>query len=164
MTKKPREMVTVKDFYGKKSLVSLSKLQWRPSAYGIVIKNDKILLLRQINGYDLPGGGVEIGENIEDAVVREVKEETGLNVARPRLLGVDSSFYLAFRPAGAYYHAVMIYYECDYIDGMLSSDGFDEGEQQYAEAPEWVHLEKLDTIKIGSSMDFRPYIKQAVRK
>ena len=162
MPKKTNDKITVTDFYGNPSQVPLSKLQWRPSAYGIVVKDNKLLLLRQINGYDLPGGGINIGETPEAAVVREVKEETGLNVTRPCILGVGSSFFLAFRPNGAYYQAVMIYYACDSVDGELSTDGFDEGEQQYAEAPEWVPLEKLDLIKIGSSNDFRPYVKQVL--
>lgn len=39
-------------------------------------------------GYTLPGGHIEIGESIVDAVVREMKEETGLTILNPRLCGV----------------------------------------------------------------------------
>ena len=39
-------------------------------------------------GYTLPGGHVEMGESFVDAVVREMKEETGLTVLNPRLCGV----------------------------------------------------------------------------
>ncbi len=39
-------------------------------------------------GYTLPGGHIEIGESIVDAVVREIKEETGLTIFNPRLRGV----------------------------------------------------------------------------
>jgi len=39
-------------------------------------------------GYTLPGGHIEAGESIVDAVVREMKEETGLTVFNPRLCGV----------------------------------------------------------------------------
>ena len=36
-------------------------------------------------GYTLPGGHIEIGESIVDAVVREMKEETGLTILNPKL-------------------------------------------------------------------------------
>ena len=78
------KIVTVTDFEGNPYKIEASKLAWRPSAYGIVIRENKILLLKQTNGYDLPGGGMELGEIPEEAVVREVWEETGLTVKNPQ--------------------------------------------------------------------------------
>jgi len=54
----------------------------RVSARGIVINNDKILLNEFGGGeyYNIPGGGVEPGETVKQAVVREILEESGLNV------------------------------------------------------------------------------------
>ena len=53
---------------------------------------DRILLQNRVKedwqGYTLPGGHVEPGESFVDAVVREMKEETGLTVVRPRLVGI----------------------------------------------------------------------------
>ena len=54
---------------------------------GIVVKDNKILILKRLEtkkvfpGYwDLPGGKIDLGESPESAVVRETKEETGLDV------------------------------------------------------------------------------------
>lgn len=63
---------------------------------GIVLRrNGKIVLIRRANEpyrgkLALPGGFVEIGESVEDAVRREVREETGLETEIIRLVGVYS--------------------------------------------------------------------------
>ena len=55
-------------------------------------ENDRILLQNRVKkdwqGYTLPGGHVEAGESFVDAVIREMKEETGLTILDPRLVGV----------------------------------------------------------------------------
>jgi len=157
-------LVDADDFEGVVHKVSVDTLTWRPGAYAAVIKDGSILLLRQINGYDLPGGGIELGEMLEDAVLREVKEETGVTVSNPRIIGASSGIYIPFKQApDQAKQAVKLYYTCDYVEGELSAEGFDAAEQAYAEAPEWVPLDKLDSIKIGSVVDFRPHIKKALR-
>ncbi|MBQ8799140.1 MAG: 8-oxo-dGTP diphosphatase [Lachnospiraceae bacterium] len=58
----------------------------------LIRKGDEYLLQDRIKkdwkGFTLPGGHVEPGESIVDAVVREMKEETGLTVENPKLCGV----------------------------------------------------------------------------
>lgn len=62
----------------------------RPRACAAVLHDDKILMVCHRTPsrtyWTFPGGGVNEGETIEQAAVREVKEETGLNVKTVRLL------------------------------------------------------------------------------
>lgn len=62
---------------------------------GVVVADGSVLLIRRRNppfagAYALPGGFVDVGETVEEAVVREVREETGVETEIDRLLGVYS--------------------------------------------------------------------------
>jgi hypothetical protein len=64
----------------------------RTGVYGISTKRDKILLITQQNGpykgkYDFPGGGIEFGETIEEALRREFHEEVCMGFTSMKLLG-----------------------------------------------------------------------------
>ena len=57
-----------------------------------IFRDDRVLIVRRgrppAHGlYTLPGGGVELGETLEQAVIREVREETGLAIAPIGLVG-----------------------------------------------------------------------------
>ncbi len=60
---------------------------------GVILKDNQILLIKRKNDpykdkWAIPGGFVEYGEKTEDAVLREVKEETGLEAKISDLVGV----------------------------------------------------------------------------
>jgi 8-oxo-dGTP diphosphatase len=62
----------------------------------VVVKNgDRFLLLRRKDGFwEFPGGGVDWGEDPEQAGKRETKEETGIEITSPlEFLGVTSAVY-----------------------------------------------------------------------
>jgi len=159
-----KDTVTCLDVEGNTYEIPVTELQWRPSAYGIVIKDDKVLLSKQFGDkYDLPGGGVDLGEDVKAAVIREVKEETGLVVSKPKLLGMENNFFHSAHGNKKSYHSILIYYSCTLVGGELSTDGFDEEEKKYAEIAEWIPLNTIDDIKLASTFDFRSYIKQAAR-
>lgn len=154
------QLVPSVDIYGKVRDVNLSDLKWRPSAYAIVIKDDMILLCPQFGDkHDLPGGGIDIGEMPDAAAIRETKEETGIDVANPRLLHLESNFF-TFNHAQETdsFQSILIYYSCDYVGGELSTDGFDEFEKEYAEMAEWVPIKELEGVKPSSSNDWRPLV------
>lgn len=61
----------------------------------IIVYEGKLVLIRRMNPpyenqFALPGGFVEVGETVEEAAVREAKEETGLDIELIKLLGVYS--------------------------------------------------------------------------
>lgn len=157
-------IATCLDVEGNKYEIPVDDLQWRPSAYGIVIKDNKVLMSKQFGHmYDLPGGGVDLGEDLNAAVIREVKEETGIDVSDPKNVGVENSFFHSAHGNKKSYHSILLYYACRLQGGTLSTDGFDEYEQEYAEMAEWVPLSSIDNIKIASTVDFRPYIRLAAQ-
>ncbi|MEH7443881.1 NUDIX hydrolase [Bacillus sp. JJ1122] len=61
-------------------------------AYALIYKEDekKILMVKNVgNGWSLPGGAVEPGETLEQAVVREAKEETGLVIEAINIAAIN---------------------------------------------------------------------------
>lgn len=54
----------------------------RPSVRGIIIRDGKVAMMhsKKYDYYKLPGGGIELGETLEETLIREVREESGLIV------------------------------------------------------------------------------------
>ena len=98
----------------------------RVGAYAIVLQEDEILLCRisaelpHLEGqWTLPGGGLDFQEHPKEAVVREVKEETGLDVEITQLVTVDS---VATKGASEHFHGIRIIYFVQVVGGVLSPE------------------------------------------
>src|SRR5437667_4724354 len=66
---------------------------FRIGVFALIFNHEKHILLghrRDIDWWNLPGGGMEFGETVDEALCREVREETGLEVNVGRLVGVYS--------------------------------------------------------------------------
>ena len=156
----PNKKVTCTDKDGNAFEVSVSDLKMRPSIYGVCIKDDQILLSKQWDGYDFPGGGIDLGETNEEALVREISEETGMMATVRELVACENSFFKTEK--GHYLQSILIYHRCDVIGGELSNGGMAEDEKVYLGMPEWVPLANIEKIKFYNSVDSREIIRKAL--
>jgi len=91
----------------------------------LIIRRDRILLAQRgkqpLKGWwSLPGGLVETGEELKDAVRREVREETGLDVRPVRIFEVFERI-IRDETGAAEYHYVLIDYLCRVAGGELQA-------------------------------------------
>ena len=112
----------------------------------LIQDKNKILLQNRVKedwrGYTFPGGHVELGESFVDAVKREMKEETGLDIIRPRLAGIKQF------PIENGRYIVLLFKAEEFSGSVLSSD---EGEL------ECIDIEKLSEINVVE--DFHELMK-----
>ena len=98
----------------------------RPGVAAIIQDGDGRILLQQRsdNGlWGLPGGSVEIGESVRDAIVREVHEESGLTVEVIRLVGIysDPTTQIVRYRDGNVVHYISAFFACRILGGMLQT-------------------------------------------
>ncbi len=103
----------------------------------MITKGDMVLLQNRVKkdwkGYTLPGGHIEPGESFVDAVIREMKEETGLEIKNPKLCGIKQ-----FPIEGGRYLVVL--FKTDEFSGELVSS--EEGQM------EWISRSELEQVNI----------------
>jgi len=108
----------------------------------LIHDKDRYLLQDRISddwkGYTLPGGHIEPGESIVDAVIREMKEETGLAIKNPRLCGVKQ-FPLKDGDYNTGRYLVFLF-EATQFDGEVISS--DEGQMH------WVNIDELQNVNL----------------
>ena len=91
-------------------------------------------------GITFPGGHVEPGESFVDSVIREVKEETGLDVANVHLCGLKQ-----FTSRDGSYRYIVFFFRTDTFSGQLRSS--DEGEVF------WIEREELDNYTLANDFE-----------
>ncbi len=108
----------------------------------LIEDGDRLLLQNRTKkdwqGYALPGGHVERGESFVDAVIREMKEETGLDISHPQLVGIKQF------PIENGRYIVLLFKATEWSGHVTSSE---EG------AMEWVEYRQLAHMKTVPDMD-----------
>ena len=113
----------------------------------MVFAGDRVLLVRRGNEpsygrWGLPGGVVELGETVEEAVVREVEEETCVKASPLRLITTFDSI-VRDEEGRIRFHYVLCEFLCEYVGGELeaSTDASDAT---------WARLDELEGMKVPS--------------
>lgn len=120
-----------------------------PSCHALIRDGDRVLLVQRaappLQGHwGLPGGRVELGETVEQALVREVREETGLHVAVERYLGYIDA--IDRDEAGRVrYHYVVHYFTARPAGGDLRA-------ADDAADARWVALSELDDLPLTDAV------------
>ncbi len=97
----------------------------RPSCHAAIIEHGRLLLIQRAHDpyqgwWGLPGGGVELGETVAEALRREVREETGLEIAVGRFLDLKDAIG---REGGnrVLYHYVILFFTATVLGGTLQA-------------------------------------------
>lgn len=103
---------------------------------GAIIFNEKGYVLLQLRSdnrqWSIPGGSLELGEQIDQAVCQEVWEETGLEVEIERISGIysDKRFFFTY-PNGDQLKVIAVVFVCRVTGGILQADGDESLELRY---------------------------------
>ena len=117
---------------------------WGRSVAGVVIRDGKVLLVRHTYGAGtgrliIPGGYIKYGESPQDAVVREVLEETGVTVRPEKIAGI--------RFNAKDWYAV---FTAEYLSGEAHSDNDENSEAVWIDVPE--ALERNDVPELTKTI------------
>ena len=122
----------------------------------MVCRGEELLLQNRVKtdwrGYCFPGGHVEPGESVVDSVIREMKEETGLTVYKPRLCGIKQ-----FPINGGRY--LVFFFKTDAFDGKIASS--EEGHVEWIRRKDLPDINKvtdfMDMLKVFDSDDLTEF-------
>jgi 8-oxo-dGTP pyrophosphatase MutT (NUDIX family) len=120
----------------------------------VVVRDDagRVLLIHKVDNdlWALPGGGHDVGERITDTAVREVREETGVDIDVVRLVGTytDPRHVMAYDD-GEVRQQFSLCFEARWIGGRPREDGTE------TKAVRWVAPVDLDALNIHPSMRLR---------
>ncbi|NMP16092.1 NUDIX hydrolase [Thalassotalea sp. Y01] len=114
----------------------------RQAARAIIVRGEQILLLytERYHDYTLPGGGVDEGEDLEQGLVRELKEETGAqNIRNVQAFGRYEEFRPWYKADYDIMHMESFCYTCE-IDDELANTELEAHEIANGMHPVWINI------------------------
>ena len=128
------------------------KFIFRPSAYGIIINQDKVVVVRNKSNNKLwfPGGGLEIEERLEEALTREIREETGLEVEIKKFLFTKENFFY-YQPTDSAMHSFLFFYLCYPKGDFCNFKPTDLNDESVD--PRWMKIYEIKKEEIGDIVD-----------
>ena len=144
--------------------VATKDLRFRPSVYGIIFNENKtkILLSKQWDGYDYPGGGIKKGERMLNALEREVFEEVGVEIETDGVDLVECSDDFYKSKDGRFLHSILVFYIVKKFTGEPNVDNLVKSEVQYITGFEWIKIKEVKNIKWYNPMDNNELIQKAL--
>jgi 8-oxo-dGTP pyrophosphatase MutT (NUDIX family) len=129
-------MVECRKYSGGTIVLPKERLRLRPAVYGLVLHEGKVLLVRvRSDGtFYLPGGGLEVGERLAEGLRREVREETGIEVAVGEMVGFKEDFFY-YDPLDLAFHSLLFFYLCQPLTFELAANEMIEDDE--AVDPHW---------------------------
>lgn len=113
---------------------------------GMIIHDNKILAMHDERSpyYYLPGGRVQLGETVEDAVLREIREELEINAAIVRPLWFNQGFFTE-DVSGEQFHEICLYFLMDisHTDLLSKGEQFALNERNHRHTFEWLDFDRL---------------------
>lgn len=154
----PAETIDFIDLYGEAIAIEKSRISFRPSVYGIILHEGSVLVCntKSTRKYSLPGGGIDLGEKIEEALRREVREECGIAIEIEQFIDFQERFFY-YNPADNAWQIHAFFFLCRPLSfDLVCHDDSDE-----AEAPRWV---KIDQIRAEDFQAFGDVVVNSVAR
>lgn len=110
---------------------------------------------RPDNGlWHVPGGAIELGETLEEALAREVREKTSLEISEPKLFDVKASVHMIYPNQDEVYYTDIVYIVEDY-SGALKQD-------EESTELKWFKIEELPEIMPTQSGYIQKFIRAII--
>lgn len=149
---------------GEKDLCEKFVVNTRRAVRGIIAHNGKLLMVKNNKGdYKFPGGGIEGDELVEEALLREIKEETGFNsIEIKEKAGTVIQQNIDKYEKDTYFRMESIYYYCILKDDNNIGQCLDEYEKNQEFTPEFVSIHEAlynnINILLADDKEINPWV------
>jgi 8-oxo-dGTP pyrophosphatase MutT (NUDIX family) len=125
------------------------EISWRVSVYAVIIRDGQLLCIKNKKEelFDLIGGGIEFGENLEEAMYREGLEEAGAKIKLGRHLETSIDWF--FHKRGTFHQTLQLFYRAELIGELMDPTDPD------IESVEWISL-----ADVGTKYHFPPVVER----